>query len=72
MLGAHSHRAGGEMAIKIMGYKDSNIIKCGRWMLDTWQMYIHIQIAKLLGGVAQKMSTPILYQNIAFIEPHQR
>ena len=32
-------------------------------------MYIHSQIENLLEGVAQKMGTPILYKNIAFIEP---
>ena len=69
MIGAHSLRAGGAMALKIMGYSDSTIQKFGRWTSDTWQMYIHSQISKLYEGVAQKMSTPIGYHNIAFIEP---
>ena len=60
------------MALKIMGYKDSTIRKLGWWISDTWQMYIHSQIAKLLEGVSQKMSTPILYQKIDFIDPPQR
>ena len=69
MIGAHSLRAGGAMALKIMGYKDSTIRAFGRWTSDTWLMYIHSQISKLHEGVAQKMSTPINFHNIAFIEP---
>jgi len=69
MIGAHSLCAGGAMALKIMGYADSTIRKFGRWTSDTWQMYIHSQISKLYEGVAQKMSTPINFHNIAFIEP---
>ena len=69
MIGAQSLRAGGPMALKIMGYADSTIRKFGRWTSDTWMMYIHSQISKLSQGVAQKMSTPINYHNIAFIEP---
>eukprot|EP00979_Chaetoceros_neogracilis_P012298 scaffold3199_cov232-Chaetoceros_neogracile.AAC.1 len=59
MIGAHSLRAGGAMALKIMGYKDSTIRKFGRWTSDTWMMYIHSQISKLYEGVAQDMSTPL-------------
>jgi len=68
MIGAHSLRAGGAMALKIMGYSDSTIRKFGRWTSDTWMMYIHSQISKLYEGVAQKISTPIEYHNIVFIE----
>ena len=72
MIGAHFLRAGGEIALKIMVYKDSTIRKFGRWTSDTWQMYIHRQISKLFEGVAQKMSTPVPYNNIIFIEPPQQ
>ena len=69
MIGAYSLSTGGAMALKIMGYADSTIRKFGRWTSDTWMMYIHSQISKLYEGVAQKMSTPIDYHNIALIEP---
>ena len=69
MEGANSLRVGGAMALKIMGYKDSTIRTFGRWMSDTWQMYNHSQISKLLDGVAENISTPIPYQNIAFFDP---
>ena len=55
-----------------MGYKDSTIRKIVFWTSDTWQVYTHIQIEKLLEGIAQKMSTPISYQKIDFIDPTQR
>ena len=71
LIGAHSLRAGGAMALKIWGYKDSTIRKFGRWSSDTWQMYIHSQIAQLYEGVAEKMSQHIPFKNIAFIEPPQ-
>ena len=47
MIGAHSLKSGGSMAIKIMGYKDSTIRKCGRWTSDTRKKIIHSQISKL-------------------------
>ena len=60
------------MALKITGYKYSTIRKSGQWTSDTWQMFIHSQIEELFEGVAQKMSAPIPYQNIAFIQTPQR
>ena len=68
MIGTHSLRVGGAMALKIMGYVDSTIRKFGCWTSDTWMMYIHSQISKLYKGVTQKMSTPIDYHNIAFMD----
>ena len=44
MIGAYLLLAGGYMALKSMGYKDSTIRKFGCWTSDTWQMYIHTQI----------------------------
>ena len=53
LIGAHSLRAGGEMALKTMGYADSTIRKLGRWTSYTWMMYIQSQISKLYEDVAQ-------------------
>ena len=64
VIGLNSLQAGGDMALKIIGYKYSTIKNFGRWTSDTWQIYIHGQITNLLEGVAQKMSTPILYQKL--------
>ena len=69
LIGSHSLRAGGAMALKLMGYSDSTIKKLGRWKSHTWEMYIHSQISKLHEGIAQKMSTHLPFHNIAFIEP---
>ena len=69
LVGSHSLRAGGAMALKLMKYKDSTIRKLGRWSSDTWQMYIHAQIDQLHQGVAAAMSTHLPFHNIAFMEP---
>ena len=55
-----------------MGHNDYTIRKFGRWTSDTWQMYIHGQIAKLSEGFAQNMSPPIAHQSIALIDPTQQ
>ena len=68
LIGAHSLRAGRAMALKIMGYADSKIRKFGCWTSDKWMMFIHSQISKFYKCVAQKMSKPITFHNIAFIE----
>ena len=68
LIGAHSLRAVGAMALKIMGYADSKIRKFGYWTSDKWMMFIHSQISKFYKCVAQKMSKPITFHNIAFIE----
>ncbi len=72
LIGAHSLRAGGAMALKLSGYKDSTIRKMGRWSSDTWQMYIHSQIEHLYDGVAESMSKHIPFKNISYIEPVQQ
>lgn len=69
LIGAHSLRAGGAMALKLNGFEDTTIQKIGRWTSNTWMMYIHNQIAHLSIGVSQKMSTKIPFLNIGFIEP---
>lgn len=71
LVGAHSLRAGGAMALKMAGHKDSTIRQFGRWTSDTWMMYIHSQISSLYDGVAQQMSLSIPFHNISFIEPSQ-
>ena len=68
IIRAHSLRAGGAMGLKITGYSDSTIRKIGRWIFDTWMMFICSQISNFYEGVAQKMGTPIDYHNIVFIE----
>ena len=71
LVGSHSLRAGGAMALKLLNYADSTIRKLGRWTSDSWQEYIHSQIDRLHEGVAQAMSTPHAFKNITFIEPPQ-
>jgi hypothetical protein len=68
LVGAHSLRAGGAMALKLNGAKDTTIMKMGRWSGLTFLQYIHNQIAHLSTGLSNKMSTAIDFINIAAIE----
>ncbi len=67
LIGAHSLRAGGAVALRLHGYDDTTIMKFGRWTSTTFLMYIHNQIAHLSQGISQKMSRPLPFINIAAI-----
>ena len=47
LIGAHSLRAGGAMALKLQKVNDTTIQKQGRWQSTTFLQYIHNQIAHL-------------------------
>jgi hypothetical protein len=68
LLGSHSLRAGGAMALKLHGYDDTTIMKMGRWTSLTFLQYIHNQIAHLSSDISKKMSEPLPFLNIAAIE----
>jgi hypothetical protein len=68
LVGAHSLRAGGAMALRLHGYDSTTIMKMGRWTSTTFLEYIHTQIAHLSKGVSTKMSTNIAFTNIAAID----
>ena len=68
LVGVHSLRAGGAMAMKLHGLDDTTIMKQGRWTSLTFLMYIHSQIAHLGKDISSKMSTPVPFTNIACIE----
>lgn len=68
LVGAHSIRAGGAMALKLAGCDDTIIMKMGRWTSLTFLMYIHTQIASIQSGISQKMSMPVPFLNIAAVE----
>lgn len=68
LVGSHSLRAGGAMAMKLHGESDTTIMKFGRWRSATFLMYIHNQIAHLSEGVSQRMSQEVPFTNIAAIE----
>ena len=69
LVGVHSLRAGGAMAMKLTDHSDTTIKKYGRWSSNTWLDYIHNQIAHLAKGVSTLMSTKITFINVANIEP---
>ena len=68
LVGVHSLRAGGAMALKLQGVSDTIIQKQGRWTSMTFLQYIHNQIAHLSKSLSTKMSTQLTFQNIANIE----
>ena len=63
-ISSHSLRAGGAMAMKLSGLSDSTIMRVGRWTLLTYLTYIHTQIGALTAGVAWRMSTAFIFQNV--------
>ena len=68
LVGVHSLRAGGAMALKLHGENDTTIMKTGRWTSLTFLQYIHNQIAHLSKDLSKKMGTHIKFTNIAAIE----
>ena len=68
LIGAHSLRAGGAMALKLHGFDDTTIMKMGRWTSLTFLQYIHNQIAHLSMDISRKMSIELPFVNIAAIE----
>ena len=65
LLGSHSLRSGGAMAMKLNGEGTDTIRKCGRWSSDTFLMCIHEQISALGRGLSKRMATPTPFFNIA-------
>jgi hypothetical protein len=68
LVGVHSLRAGGAMALKLTGESDTTIMKQGRWTSLTFLQYIHNQIAHLSADLSSKMSVELNFTNIACIE----
>lgn len=65
LVGSHSLRAGGAMAMKLNGVDRDTIKKQGRWLSDAFLMCVHEQISQLSEGIAEKMSTGRICRNIA-------
>ena len=68
LLGSHSLRVDGAMALKLHGEEDTTIKKMGRWTSLTFLQYIHNQIAHLSKDMSKKMSMLLPFLNIAAIE----
>lgn len=69
LVGAHSYRGGGAMALKLHGYGDTTIMKFSRWSSLTFVMYIHSQIAHLSKGVSSNMKKRISFVNVGNLNP---
>ena len=70
LVGVHSLRAGGAMALKLLpGEADRTIQTYGRWSWTTLFLdYIHNQIAHLSKSISTKISTQFIFTNIANIK----
>jgi hypothetical protein len=68
LVGVHSLRAGGAMALKLTGSNDTTIMKMGRWTSLTFLQYIHNQIAHLSKDLSKHMNKDLSFTNIAAIE----
>lgn len=66
LVGSHSLRAGGAMAMYLNGVPHDTVRKMGRWKSDTFLMYIHEQIAAFSENVSEAMSKPIEFHNVLF------
>ena len=68
LVGVHSLRAGGAMALKLTGKSDTTIMKIGRWSGLTFLQYVHNQIAHLSHNLSRDMDRSLPFLNIAAIE----
>ena len=68
LVGVHSLRAGGAMAMKLTNHSDTTIMKMGRWSGLTFLQYIHEQIAHLSKDIFCDMDKTLPFLNIASIE----
>ena len=68
LVGIHYLRSGGSMYLKLHRASNITITKMGRWSSLTFLMYIHNQIRHISKELAQTMSRPIPFLNIAAIE----
>ncbi len=68
LVGVHSLRAGGAMAMKLHGVSDTTIMKMGRWTSLTFLEYVHNQIGYLSENLSFQMSQELPFENIAAIE----
>ena len=64
IVGVHSLRAGGAMALKLHGESNTTIMKHGRWSGLTFLQYIHNQIGHLSKDLSKKMARPVPFKTL--------
>jgi len=64
IVGSHSLRAGGAMALFNQGVEVTKIMKMGRWTSTAFMTYIHEQVDVVSRGIAEKMATAIPFVNL--------
>jgi len=65
LVGSHSLRSGGTMALFNQGVAATTIMKIGRWTSTTFMTYIHEQVDTVSKGAAEKMSIDTPFVNLA-------
>ena len=66
LVGSHSLRAGGAMAMYLNGVDITVIKNLGQWASGYFLMYIHEQIAALSSNVSTLMSKHVPFHNVHF------
>jgi len=69
MVGSHSLRAGGAMALFLRGADATTIMKIGRWTSTAFMSYLHEQLDVLTKGTAQLMSEATSFVNLDINTP---
>jgi len=69
IVGTHSLRSGGAMALFLSGFTPEAIMKMGRWTSTTFMTYIHEQIDTLSQDAAAKMSQDVPFANLDVSPP---
>jgi len=64
IVGSHSLRAGGAMALFNQGVEVAKIMKMGRWTSTAFMTYIHEQVDVVSHGIAKRMATAIPFVNL--------
>ncbi len=69
IVGTHSLRSGGAMALFLSGSSPKAIMKMGRWTSTTFMTYIHEQVDTLNQDAAVKMSQDVTFANLDVLSP---
>ncbi len=65
MVGSHSLRAGGAMALFLNGFDATAIMKIGRWTSTAFMSYIHEQLDVVSQGASERMAIATTFTNLA-------
>jgi len=64
VVGSHSLRVGGAMALFNHGVEIAKIMKMGQWTSTAFMTYIHEQVDEVSRGIVEKMAINIPFVNL--------